>query len=273
MRKLPVVADAVEKAGYAELIDPGSINPEKLRSLHEPEYVEAFLHGEEPLASTPGWRWSPEVRDGVLAIQAGQLRAAELALEHGIAANIAQGFHHARYKRGGAYCTFNGLALLAQEFPHLKVGVLDCDEHQGNGTAEFTERLPNLYNFTIYGTAMGAAEYERSINRQLAHVAGDFDNYLAAVEEGCERLRDWGVDLIIYQAGVDPHVDDPLNTLELSTSQLLWRDAFVFRWLRDADIPALFVLAGGYQEPIAETLTPLHVNTFRAAAACYGSAI
>lgn len=270
MRKLPVVAQLAEQQGFALLVDPGSIDPEKLRRLHNPFYVEAFLSGEGALARSQGWPWTPEIRDGVLAIQAGQIKAAEMALEEGIAANVAQGFHHARYERGSAYCTFNGLALVAQEFPDLKIGVLDCDEHQGNGTAEFTERLPNLYNFTIYGSSLFAIETERSVHRQLERVSGAFQRYLSVVEEGCEQLRAWEVDLVIYQAGADPHLDDPLNTLGLSTSQLYQRDRQVFRWLREAGIPAFFVLAGGYQEPISEKLAPLHVNTFRAASECYG---
>lgn len=72
------------------------------------------------------------------------------------------------------------------------------------------------------------------------------------------------------QAGADPHLDTPLNTLGLSTSQLYQRDRQVFRWLPESGIPAFFVLAGGYQEPISENLAPLHVNMFRAASECYG---
>ncbi len=264
MRKLPAIARAVEALELAELVDPGTLDPDKLRRLHDPAYVDAFLAGQGPLAHAQGWPWTPQIRDGVMAILAGQIRATELALENGLAANIAQGFHHARYDRGSAYCTFNGLALVAQEFSNLKIGVLDCDEHEGNGTGAYTELLPNLYNFTIYGSPMFYPENERNIHRQLEHVAGAFRRYQDAVTEGCEQLRAWGVDLVIYQAGVDPHRDDPLGTLELSTEQLLARDRQVFRWLRKAGLPAFFVLAGGYQEPIS-VLTPLHVNTFRAA--------
>ena len=157
MRKLgPVAWHAVEQ-GLAEVEVPEPIDPDKLRRLHAPEYVDAFLEGKQPLASAQGWSWTPQIRDGVLAMHGGQLLGTRLALEHGIAANIAQGFHHAGYARGGGYCTFNGLTLVAQEFPNLRVFVLDCDEHGGNGTEEFTQRLPNLYNFSINGTALGCA--------------------------------------------------------------------------------------------------------------------
>src|SRR5256885_16218815 len=81
MRKLPPVAKAAQEAGYAELIDPGSISANKLRRLHDPEYVEAFLEGKGKLASAQGWPWTEQIREGVLAMNAGQLVAAENALQ------------------------------------------------------------------------------------------------------------------------------------------------------------------------------------------------
>jgi acetoin utilization deacetylase AcuC-like enzyme len=200
----------------------------------------------------------------VLAINAGQLRGAQLALEEGIAANVGQGFHHATYEKGMGYCTFNGLALVAQEFPLLRVGILDCDEHQGNGTAQFTGRLKNLFNFTIYGTSFGAPGLPRSVNRHLG--AHDFDAYLYALDEGLRQMKDWEADLLLYQAGADPHVDDPLGSLGLTSEQLRKRDRCVFEQVKEWELPTLFVLAGGYQTPIESALAPLHVATFEEAA-------
>ena len=264
MRKLPPVAEAARKAGYAELIDPGFIEPDKLRRLHDPAYVEAFLAGQEPRACQQGWPWTKQIRDGVLAMNAGQLLAARNAIQHGIAANVAQGFHHARYSGGGGYCTFNGLALVAQEFPELKVCVLDCDEHGGNGTEDFTRRLPNLFNLTINGNRYGCDGSERSVCVTLPPVTHCFEVYLAALHSGFERIVRWGPDLLIYQAGADPHINDPLGSLGMTTEQLFWRDQEVFRYCREARCATFFVLAGGYQEPIEKTLVPLHLNTFRA---------
>jgi acetoin utilization deacetylase AcuC-like enzyme len=262
MRKLPVVAREVESRGYAELIDPGALDVEKLRSLHAPAYVDAFLEGRGAIASSQGWPWSIAIRDGVLAINAGQLCGARLALQHGLAANIGQGFHHAVYEQGMGYCTFNGLALIAQEFPNLRIGVLDCDEHQGNGTAQFTGRLQNLFNFTIYGGSFGAPALPRSINRQLNRCADDFGAYEYALDEGLRQMSEWAVDLIIFQAGADPHENDPLGSLGLTTEQLRLRDRRVFEYAKREGVPILFVLAGGYQIPIETALAPLHVTTF-----------
>ena len=194
-------------------------------------------------------------------------------MQQGIAANIAQGFHHATYARGGGYCTFNGLALVAQQFPERLICILDCDEHGGNGTQDFTERLSNLRNYTINGTNFGCQTTERSITWTLQPVTDCFEVYLDALKEAFRMVEKWKPDLIIYQAGADPHINDPLGTLGMTTDQLLQRDQHVFQLFRKAGIPVFIVLAGGYQEPIETALVPLHLNTFRAAHEVYFGAV
>jgi acetoin utilization deacetylase AcuC-like enzyme len=234
--------------------------------LHLPEYVDAFMEGIEPLAMSQGWDWTPEIRDGVLAINRGQLTAAEIALEEGIAANVAQGFHHALYHEGMGYCTFNGLALVAQEHPDKKVFVLDCDEHGGNGTEDFIERLNNLRQITINGASFGCRNSDESRCVTLDPVSVDFVPYLDALDLSMRIIDDWKPDLVIYQAGADPHIDDPYGSLGMTTNQMRERDRYVFRALQERGIPVMFVLAGGYQKPIEEKLVPLHLNTFKEAA-------
>ena len=265
MRKLAPVARAAEAAGYVTLHDPGLVDRDKLRSLHDPDYVHAFIIGEGLLASSQGWGWTPQIRNGVLAINAGQIVAADMAFKHGIAANVAQGFHHAQPERGSGFCTFNGLALVAQEFPQKRIFVLDCDEHCGDGTAEFTKKLPNLFNLSINGTNWGMHESERSICRNIKTTADSFKDYKKALLEGFNYARDWSADLIIYQAGADSHVDDPMSTGILNTELMLERDRMVFAHFHKSGTPLFFVLAGGYQTPIEEKLVPLHLNTFKAA--------
>ena len=267
MRKLGPVAHASERQGLSELIEPKKCEIEKkLKTLHDPKYVDAFLEGIEPLACSQGWDWTPEIRDGVLAINRGQMTAAEIALEEGVAANVAQGFHHAVYHHGMGFCTFNGLALVAQEHPDKKVFVLDCDEHGGNGTEDFIGRLPNLRQITINGSSFGCRNTHESRCVTLDHVTDDFEPYLEALDLSIRLIDDWKPDLVIYQAGADPHFDDPLGSLNMTTNQMRERDRYVFSALKERGTPVMFVLAGGYQEPIEEKLMPLHVNTFEEAA-------
>lgn len=262
MEKLQYVAEAVKAQGLAKLLEPGSIDPEILRCLHDPAYVDAFLNGTKPLAGMSRFQWSPQLRDAVLAIQAGQLKAAEVALSEGISANIAQGFHHAVYEYGSGYCTFNGLALVAQQYPKHSVFVLDCDQHGGNGTAEFTTRLPNLFNFTIFGLRYGCRDFERSIGRYIARLDGNFSQYQQALEDAFTQILAQKTTLLIYQAGMDCHQADPYGSVWLDTKALYERDCMVFDFAKRHHIPIMFVLAGGYQ-PLSEVVE-LHLNTFRA---------
>ena len=91
MAKLAPVAHAAERAGYVALHDPGLIDREKLRELHDPDYVRAFITGKGRLAAAQGWDWTPRIRNGVLAINAGMIAGARRAMEKGIAANVGQG--------------------------------------------------------------------------------------------------------------------------------------------------------------------------------------
>jgi acetoin utilization deacetylase AcuC-like enzyme len=273
MRKLPFVARAVVNERLAQLFPPTPVHQKhiiaKLQQLHAPVYVSSFLeHG--PLAERNGFAWSPALRDGVLALNAGQLTGTDLALKEGIAANIAQGFHHALFDSGGGFCTFNGLALVAQELAPARVYVLDCDEHQGNGTEDFTRHLPSLFAYSIHGSSFGCSGTPQSISHRLPRVTHQFHLYRSALARAFADIIRTQPRLLLYQAGVDCHQADPYGSLGLTTEQLYERDYTVFRFCKTAGIPVLFVLAGGYQEPLEERLVPLHVQTFRAAQAVYG---
>jgi acetoin utilization deacetylase AcuC-like enzyme len=264
MRKLPLVARRVEEGGFAELVEPLPVSRSDLERIHDPAYVRDILSGDGPLSKCAFGSWSEDYRNGVLAINGGNLLAARMALEDGIAANVAQGFHHAAPSSGGGYCTFNGLALVAALQPETEVFVLDCDEHGGDGTAEFTERLPNLFNFSICGTSMGAIEGARSIIRRVP--AEDENQGRLVLDEALNLIAQKRPGLVIYQAGMDPHREDPLSCSKMSAEFLARRDELVMQTLAlDLGIPFFFVLAGGYQEPMEEKLVPLHVRTFEIA--------
>lgn len=267
LEKLGWVAEGVQRGGLARLIDPGILDVEWLYGLHDARYVDAFLTGERPLATSQNLPWSPELRSAILAMQAGQLTGARLALADGVAGHVANGFHHARHERGRGFCTFNGLALVAYAHPRLRVFVLDCDDHGGDGTATFTHRLPNLYNYSICSMPFGCAEGPRSVvdTRTRCDIPGD--DIGAALDEAIEAIERWQPDLLVYQAGVDSHEDDPMGDGRAGTSDLYGRDRRVFSYCQGHGLPVLFTLSGGYQ-PLEET-TELHLNTFRAAESVY----
>jgi acetoin utilization deacetylase AcuC-like enzyme len=271
MEKLTAVADALHEKPYIRFQAPEALNIEVLRQLHDPNYVDAFMTGKpEKMATFSGFKpWDTQLRDAVLSINAGQILAAELAWEYGISANIAQGFHHAVYEYGGSFCTFNGLALVAQQFPNKRIFILDCDQHGGNGTAEFTRRLDNLFNFSIYGLAFGCASYERAETRHIHKDKGNFAQYTLAIHEGFKKAIEWEADLIIYQAGMDCHQNDPFGSSWFSTELIRKREEMVFSLAKKHRIPLMFVLAGGYQN--MKDLIDLHVSTFDIAHRIYAN--
>jgi acetoin utilization deacetylase AcuC-like enzyme len=144
--------------------------------------------------------------------------------------------------------------------------VLDCDQHGGNGTAEFTRRFDNFFNYSIYGLAFGCPTYERSETYHV-HKHQNFSQYILAIHQAFQRALDWNADLIIFQAGMDCHQDDPCGSSWFSTELIEKRDEIVFRLAKKHQLPLMFVLAGGYQA--LPELVKLHVGTFQTAYQTY----
>jgi acetoin utilization deacetylase AcuC-like enzyme len=167
-------------------------------------------------------------------------------------ASPTSGFHHAGYDFGGGFCTFNGLVVAAQklrkERGNVNVGILDLDAHFGNGTDNIVHRLCLDY-ITHYSFGEHRVARGESARHWLAE--------LPKIVEGFS-----GCDVVLYQAGADPHVDDPLGGT-LTTAQLGKRDRIVFETLAGFQVPVAWNLAGGYQSPI-ERVLEIHDNTVRA---------
>lgn len=263
LARLETTARKLERLRLVDLHAPPPLDLARLSGLHDEAYLQAFLAGTEPMASRQGIPWSPRVRDATLAMLGGQLAAAEAAQRHGIAMNIARGFHHAVPACGSGYCPLNGLALLAHAAPEKRVMVIDCDEHGGNGTEEFAARMPNLHNVSIFGTRFGCRGGTRSWATQVRVREQGFQRYLDALDEAASLVDAHRPDLLVYQAGADCHEDDPKSQVGLTTAQMFVRDLYVFRMARARRIPIVFVVAGGYQQ--AQRVARLNANTVRAA--------
>ena len=272
MEKLKAIADQLSLADFVKFHAPNDLDCNLLYDVHSEKYVNAVLTGEPAkLATIAGFKpWCEQLKDAVLSINSGQIRAAELAFEHGVSANIAQGFHHATYDFGGSYCTFNGLALIAKAFPSKRVFVLDCDQHMGDGTVELASRIENLFNFSICGVPLSVTANERSASRLVHKNSGDFTQYTKAIHEAFEKAIDWKADIVVYQAGMDCHQHDPFGSKWLTTELIEKREELVFGLAKKHQIPIMFVMAGGYQ-PLPE-LVPLHLKTFEIAHRVFYSA-
>lgn len=262
-QRLAIVAAHAQAEGLAQLRQPQRAGWSDLEGLHDAAYLAAYRDGIEPLASSCGLMWSPKLAEGTLRMLGGQSLAAELAFAHGLCFNIACGFHHALPMRGAGFCALNGLAWLAHRFPAKRIAVLDCDEHGGDGTEAFCARLPNLSQVTIFGSRFGARGGVRSLAvRVPPESARDSEQiYLDAVEDGIAHLLRGEPDLVVFQAGMDAHRDDPKSSLRLSTETLSRRDALVLRSFARCGVPLVVVLAGAYQAPA--DIAALYANTLR----------
>lgn len=174
--------------------------------------------------------------------------AVNAALSNGVGAvSPTSGFHHAGTDFVGGFCTFNGLMIAAAQSKASRIGILDLDYHYGDGTDEIIKRLGldrriRHYSQGRWGDSPPAKwlrSLSKTVRQQFAHC-----------------------DVVIYQAGQDPHVDDPLGGW-LTTDQLLMRDAIVFDTLHDLGVPVAWNLAGGYQEDFSKVIKG-HVNTMAA---------
>lgn len=236
------------------------LSPEELALAHDPEYVRGVLS----CALNNGYEdCSPEMAEALPWVAGSMTAAALHALESGEASfSPTSGAHHACYGSGGGYCTFNFLAIAAikaRQAGARRVGIIDLDYHYGNGTDDIRERLglDYLMHYSSGGDdeAKGVAP-ERWLKRLPEIVAGFA-----------------GADLLIYNAGVDAHRDDPLGG-NLSSEQLARRDRIVFDVAREIGVPVCASLAGGYQVNRDGSLDPvlrLHDATFVAAWEMYES--
>ena len=172
---------------------------------------------------------------------------------HGYAANAAGGSHHALYDSGAGYCVFNDLAIAAnrliREGDAHRVLILDLDVHQGDGTAQLMDGREDVFTLSIHAEKnFPARKVRSSLDVALPDGMGDAD-YLAKLADVLPATLDsFRPDLILYQAGVDPHADDRLGRLALSDTGLDARDRIVMREARRRGIPLASTMGGGYGE-------------------------
>lgn len=253
--KPALVVEAWRRAGLPLLVlDPPPVTVDDLARVHDPAFVIDVLAGRR---SNGFGNCSPQVAASLLYTSGSMLAAARYAVTHRtIASAPCSGFHHAGYDQSAGFCTFNGLVVAAfalyAQGRVSRVGILDCDMHYGDGTDELLERhRPSWIEHYTAGR-----DYHDP--HQAIH-------FLKRLPELVERMRE--CDVVLYQAGADPHINDPLGGW-LTTEQLMRRDEIVFDTLAECGIPVAWNLAGGYQvEPDGSIpkVLEIHTNTARAA--------
>lgn len=274
-QKYVLLREAVVAAGLVspeDLIAAEPATDAQILLAHDKDYLARVKGG----LLTPseirriGLPWSPELVERARRSTGGTISACGAALTDGLAVNLAGGTHHAFRDRGQGYCLFNDSIIAARAMQSQgrmkRAVVLDCDVHQGNGTAAIAADDPTIFTFSIHNEQNFPLFKERSdLDVGLANGTGDA-TYLEALETGVRcALARFRADLAIYLAGADPYEGDLLGRMALSKEGLAERDRLVFALCRQAGLPVATLMAGGYGRRVADTVD-IHFETVRIAA-------
>jgi acetoin utilization deacetylase AcuC-like enzyme len=274
MQKYALLRERVQAAGLAApdglLLPPAATDREILRA-HDAAYLERVKQGVLTAAEQKriGFPWSPQMVERSRRSSGATLAAARAALTEGAGVNLAGGTHHAFRDRGEGYCVFNDAAIAAlslqAEGRIRRAVVIDCDVHQGNGTASILSGDPSVFTFSIHGANnFPFTKEESDLDVELPDGTGDAE-YLDALEKGvCHALSAAQADLAIYLAGADAHEGDRLGRLKLTQPGLAARDRMVFDLCASAGLPVAVAMAGGYGRRIEDTVD-VHFETVRLA--------
>ncbi|MGQ9910411.1 MAG: histone deacetylase family protein [Candidatus Flexifilum sp.] len=272
MAKYQLLYEAVREAGTAQVFPAAQATVDQLLLAHDRDYIERVLAGRlTPFEQRRiGFPWSPELARRSVTTVGATIQACRAALTDGIAVNLAGGTHHAYRDHGEGYCVFNDAAVAARvmqtEGRIRRAVILDCDVHQGNGTAAILAGDPTIFTFSIHGAKNFPFDKERSdLDIELPDGTTD-ERYLTLVEEGARRaLAAAGADLAIYLAGADPYHRDRLGRMAVSREGLAQRDRLIFDLCRAAGVPVAVTMAGGYAREVTE-IAAIHAETVRIAA-------
>ena len=243
-----------------------------LEAVHDPAYVEQVLTQTVPREKERriGFPVTPHIAARVQHTNGGTWLAAKLAMQHGFAANSAAGSHHALHDTGAGYCVFNDLAVTANrlvaEGDARRVLIIDCDVHQGDGTASLLAGREDVFTLSFHAEKNFPVRKARStLDVALPDGMADAD-YLEVLETHLSRVMNRFLpDIVLYQAGVDPHVNDKLGRLSLSDDGLVARDRYVLGEARKRGLALASALGGGYGRDQSE-VAARHARTMLAMA-------
>jgi acetoin utilization deacetylase AcuC-like enzyme len=253
------------------ILQPQPVGTADLLLVHTHDYVTRFLTGAMTATEmrTVGLPWSPAlVKRARLAVQ-GTIMASHLAWQHGMAANLAGGSHHAFADHGEGFSVFHDIAVairvLQRDYDLQRAAVIDCDVHQGNGTATIFARDPRVFTCSLHGEK-NYPFYKPPSSLDIALPDGTDDAvYLTALRAHLPPLlARFQPQMVWYLAGVDPYQGDRLGRMSLSLAGLHQRDAYVLSICRQAGIPVVITMGGGYALRL-DDIVEAHCQTIRIA--------
>lgn len=273
MLRHALIEDGVLQADQLHL-SPSVADADLLRA-HDPEYVASVDDGTIAAAAMRriGFPWSPHIARRARATMGGAVAAAHSALEDGLSGQLAGGTHHAHYDFGSGYCVFNDFAVAALAMLNAgaaqRIAIIDLDVHQGDGNAAILSPREDIFTLSVHGEK----------NFPFRKVASDFDialsdgtedeDYLRALADALPAIWSFKPDLVLYQAGVDPLLEDKLGRMALTHQGLIKRDEMVLSECKRRGVPVSMAIGGGYANPI-EASVAAYANTYRVAKRLWG---
>lgn len=277
IRKFELVRDRLldeKTVSQAEFVEPLPAAVADVLLVHTEDYVTRLRAGAltERELRRLGLPWSKAlVRRSFLAA-GGTLAAAKWALANNVASNLAGGTHHAFADRGEGFCVLNDVAIairvLRREKLIERAGIIDCDVHQGNGTATIFAGDTNVFTFSMHGAKnYPLFKATSTLDVELPDKTSDAE-YLATLADHLPRVFALRPDIVFYLGGADPFAGDKLGRLALSIEGLRARDEMVLAECRARRVPIVTTMSGGYAADINDTVE-IHCNTIRAVRKIY----
>ena len=272
IKKFELVRDKLLGEGTlqsSEIFEPQPAEIEDVLLVHTEDYILRLRDGTLTAKEIRklGLPWSKSlVRRSFLAVS-GTINAAKLALENRVASNLAGGTHHAFADRGEGFCVMNDVAVaievLKRDGLAKRFLIIDCDVHQGNGTAFIFKVDEAVFTFSIHGAKNYPLFKESSnLDIELPDKTSD-DEYLETLNEALPRVFLHNPDIVFYLGGADPFEKDKLGRLSLTFEGLMKRDEAVLSFAKEREVPIVTLMSGGYAQDINDTVE-IHCNTIRA---------
>ena len=258
----------------SDLHIPQPASLEQLGLVHTAEYIDKVMHGNlsEKEVRRLGLPWSTALVERARRSVGSSIAICRSALDEGLSASLGGGTHHAYPDHGEGFCMFNDVAIAARsmqvEGKAKRIVILDCDVHQGNGTAVIFQGKPDVFTFSIHG-AKNFPFHKEISDLDIALEDGTEDEaYLDALTGGLEKVftihERFPFDLAIYLAGADPYLADRLGRMAVSKDGLAQRDQMVLERCTHSNLPVAITMSGGYAANISDVVE-IHAQTIRTA--------
>lgn len=239
--------------------------PEYLRDLENLTFSPRTMFSEIPLTR--------KIVEGYKLFAGGTILAGQKALEKGMAVHLGGGFHHAFPSRGEGFCYINDVAVSIRRLKRDKLIekalIVDCDLHQGNGTAFIFQEDRSVFTFSIHQENLYPMKEKSDLDIGLPDFTGDEEYSTKLSSELRQIWQSFKPDVVYYLAGADPYEDDQLGQLKLTKAGLKKRDNWVISKCLEKKVPLVILLAGGYAFRVEDTVD-IHCHTCRIATMLFG---